>query len=236
MTTTKLEKTIVALDFSDKNKVQEFLNKFDWEDKAAIKPVFVKLGMELFYSEGPQMIELLKEKGLKIFLDLKVHDIPNTAYGAIKSLCKYGVDIFNVHAGGGIDMMKRAKDAVVDSNADAKLIAVTILTSMDEATLNNELNISGSVNDAVIRLAKNSYSAGMDGIVCSPLEAKIVKENTSSEFLTVCPGVRFSDGDSHDQKRIMTPDAAFENQADYIVMGRAITKAEIPAEALQRLV
>ncbi len=220
------ERIIVALDFSSKAEVEKFLMGFDLSKKNSLK--FVKLGMELYYAEGPSMIEFLKNKGLKVFLDLKVHDIPNTAYGAIKSLASYGVDIVNVHASGGIEMMKRAKDALVDANSSTKLIAVTQLTSTDQRTMNEELGIIGTVEAAVLRLATNSKAAGLDGIVCSPLEVPLIKNHLGKNFITVCPGIRLVDDSADDQKRIMTPEKAFQNGSDYIVMGRAITGASEP--------
>ncbi len=227
------ERIIVALDFSSRQETENFLAKFDLNDKRGLR--FVKLGMELYYAEGPSMIEFLKNKGLQVFLDLKVHDIPNTAYGAIQSLAKYGVDIVNVHASGGIEMMKRAKEALTNTNSSAKLIAVTQLTSTDQKTMNEELGIAGSVEDAVLRLATNTKQAGLDGIVCSPLEVPLIKKHLGNDFLTVCPGVRLAEGSSDDQKRITTPEQAFKNGSDYIVMGRAITGAANPQETLKSL-
>lgn len=218
------KRIIVALDFSSKSEVEKFIRKFDLNQKDSLS--FVKLGMELYYAEGPSMIEFLKDKGLQVFLDLKVHDIPNTAYSAMKSLAKYGVDIVNVHASGGIEMMKRAKDALIDSRT--KLIAVTQLTSTDQRTMNEELGITGSVEDTVLRLATNTKIAGLDGIVCSPLEVPLIKKSLGKEFLTVCPGIRLAENNTDDQKRIMTPEAAFQNGADYIVIGRSITEANEP--------
>ena len=218
---------IVALDFSSKAEVEKFLAKFDLSKKDSLR--FVKLGMELYYAEGPSMIEFLKDLGLQVFLDLKIHDIPNTAYGAIKSLARYGVDIVNVHASGGIEMMKRAKDALVDANSTAKLIAVTQLTSTDQKTMNEELGIVGSVEDAVLRLAMNTKTAGLDGIVCSPLEVPLIKQKLGKGFITVCPGIRLTDNNTDDQKRITTPEQAFKHGSDYIVMGRAITEETKPA-------
>ena len=228
-----IDKTIVALDFQTRSEVESFLDK-------ATEAQFVKVGMELFYSEGPAIVQALKDRGLKVFVDLKVHDIPNTAYGAIRSLARLGVDILNVHASGGIEMMRKAKEALVEhGGADTKLIGVTYLTSMDEATLQSELQINLSIHDAVANLAKNAHTAGLDGIVCSPLEAAQVKAATSKDFVTVCPGVRFAEAGGFakqgDQKRVMTPEDAFSNGADYIVMGRAITQAEDPNEALDLL-
>jgi orotidine-5'-phosphate decarboxylase len=229
--TSKLEKTIIALDYPNLDSVMEFVESFDYStDK---HPHYVKVGMELFYHAGAGIIDYLKKKNLKVFLDLKVHDIPNTAYGAIRSLADLGVDILNVHAAGGIEMMQKAKEAL--QGYDTKLIAVTILTSLDEQALNQELNITSSVQDTVIKYAQNAHQAGLDGVVSSPLEAKLIKEKIDKDFLTVCPGIRFADNQSQDQKRIATPDWALENGCDYIVMGRAITKADDTSAALARL-
>ena len=228
------EKVIVALDFPSRKIVEEFIAKFDLSSKDSL--AFVKLGMELYYAEGPAMIEYLKSQGLKVFLDLKVHDIPNTAHGAISSLAKYGVDILNVHASGGIEMMKRANEALKSENAEAKLIGVTQLTSTDQTMLNDELGIAGSIDDAVLRLAENTKQAGLDGIVCSPLEVPKIKSELGDDFLTVCPGVRLAGNATDDQKRITTPEQAFKNGCDYIVMGRAITKAEEPEQAFTQAV
>jgi len=224
------ERIIIALDFQTQAEVESFLGGFDLTKK--LSPKMVKVGMELYYSEGPKILDYLKSLGLKIFLDLKVHDIPNTAHGAIKSLSKYGVDILNVHAAGGVEMMKRAKEACSGST---KLIAVTQLTSLDDSMINTELGISGDSEANVIRLAKNAEAAGLDGVVSSPLEASKIKENTSASFLTVCPGVRLSDGAVQDQKRITTPDYALNKGCDYIVMGRAIRQAVSPAETFREV-
>lgn len=236
-----IEKTIIALDFPDKTAVENFLNKFDWSSQA--RPHFVKVGMELFYAAGPGIISYLKEKNLKIFLDLKLHDIPNTVASAITALNKFEIDILNVHASGTIKMMQAAKEACTPKT---KLIAVTQLTSTDENTLNNELKITGSMQEAVLNLARNTMMAGLDGIVCSAQESLAVKslsenfqapgfKDKISDFITICPGIRFADGDKQDQKRVCTPEQAFNNKADYIVMGRAITKAEDPIAAIERL-
>lgn len=227
------ERIIVALDFSSKPFVESFINKFDLNKDSSLS--FVKLGMELYYAEGPSMIEYLKDKDLKVFLDLKVHDIPNTAYGAIKSLARYGVDILNVHASGGIEMMKRANDALKSENSSAKLIGVTQLTSTDQVMMNTELGIAGTVEDAVLRLANNCKVAGLDGIVCSPLEVPRIKAEFGKDFITVCPGVRLASNSDDDQKRITSPQQAFANGCDYIVMGRAITQAEDPAEVFDSI-
>jgi len=228
-----LDRIIIALDFSSLAEVNSFLQKFNWTSK--LRPRFVKVGMELFYAEGFKIIDILKEKNLKIFLDLKVHDIPNTAYGAISSLSKLNVDILNVHASGGIEMMKKAKQALLDAGSTTKLIAVTQLTSTDQTMLNSELGISGDIESAVMRLAKNTQQTGLDGIVCSPLETTLIKSALGAEFITVCPGVRFSDTHAHDQKRITTPEQAFKLGADYIVMGRAISSVPEPESIMEAL-
>ena len=228
-----LDRVIIALDFSSLAEVNSFLQKFNWASE--LRPRFVKVGMELFYAEGFKIIDILKEKDLKIFLDLKVHDIPNTAYGAISSLSRLNVDILNVHASGGIEMMKKAKQALLDAGSTTKLIAVTQLTSTDQAMLNSELGISGDIESAVMRLAKNTQQAGLDGIVCSPLETTVIKSALGPGFITVCPGVRFQDTNAHDQKRITTPEQAFKFGADYIVMGRAISSVSEPEAVLESL-
>lgn len=227
------DRIIIALDFASQADLQGFIEKFDLQDRYSLS--FVKVGMELFYAEGPKILEYLKSLGLKIFLDLKIHDIPNTAHGAISSLAKYQVDILNVHASGGIEMMKRAKQALLEQGSQSKLIAVTQLTSTDQKTLNEELNISGSVDEAVLRLADNSKKATLDGVVCSPLEASLIKNKLGKEFITVCPGVRLADNKTHDQKRISTPGYALANGADFIVMGRAFTEAYDPQKLFSDL-
>jgi orotidine-5'-phosphate decarboxylase len=224
-----IEKTIIALDFPSLEKVQSFLDIFKDSDT---KPIFVKVGMELFYAEGPKIIEYLKEQKLKIFLDLKVHDIPNTALGAISSLAKYGVDILNVHASGGIAMMQKAKEAL--DGYTCKLIAVTHLTSTDEKMLNEELLIATTIEKAVLNLAENTKKAGLDGIVCSPHEIKIVKEKLGKDFVTVCPGIRL-EKTNDDQKRTLSAKEAFALGTDYIVIGRPITQAEDPIKAFDLL-
>lgn len=229
------ERIIVALDFPDKSSVENFIGKFS--DKSTLK--FVKVGMELYYAEGPEIVKYLKSLGLKVFLDLKIHDIPNTAYGAVSSVAKLGADIINVHAQGSIAMMSAAKKALVDSGSNSKLIAVTQLTSIDGATLNQELNVPLSSEDYVNNLALNTKNAGLDGIVCSALEAKSIKVNLGKDFMTVCPGIRpkllNQAADLHDQKRVMSPEEALDNGADYIVMGRAITNSASPEEVLRNI-
>lgn len=226
----EIKKTIIALDFDSLIKVKNFFDKFDMQ--SPIKPYFVKIGMELFYSEGFRVIDFAKNLGLKIFLDLKIHDIPNTAYSTIKSLNKYEVDIINVHALGGKEMMTKAKEAI----DKAKLIAVTHLTSTNQESLEKDLLIYTPIDRAVLHLANKAKESGLDGIVCSSLETKIIKENLGQDFLTICPGIRFDNSNTNDdQKRTNTPKQAFANGADYIVIGRPITKALEPQKELEKL-
>ena len=220
---------IIALDFKDAETALSFLDKFTDE-----KP-FVKIGMELFYAAGPSIVKEIKARGHKVFLDLKLHDIPNTVKGGMRSLSGLGADIVNVHAAGTIDMMKAALEGVVREDGTRPLvIAVTQLTSTSEERMQNELLINASINDTIIHYAKNTKAAGLDGIVCSPLEAGMVKEAVGADFLTVTPGVRFADGDVGDQVRVTTPAKAKEIGTDYIVVGRPITKAEDPVAAYRR--
>ena len=187
---------IIALDFKDAETALSFLDKFTDE-----KP-FVKIGMELFYAAGPSIVKEIKARGHKVFLDLKLHDIPNTVKGGMRSLSGLGADIVNVHAAGTIDMMKAALEGVVREDGTRPLvIAVTQLTSTSEERMQKELLISASINDTIVHYAKNAKEAGLDGIVCSPLEAGMVKEAVGKEFMTVTPGVRFADGDVGDQVR-----------------------------------
>ena len=220
---------IIALDFKDAETALAFLDKFTEE-----KP-FVKIGMELFYAAGPSIVKEIKARGHKVFLDLKLHDIPNTVKGGMRSLSGLGADIVNVHAAGTIDMMKAALEGVVREDGTRPLvIAVTQLTSTSEERMQNELLINASINDTIIHYAKNTKAAGLDGIVCSPLEAGMVKEAVGADFLTVTPGVRFADGDVGDQVLVTTPAKAKEIGTDYIVVGRPITKAEDPVAAYRR--
>ena len=222
---------IIALDFKDGQTALNFLDKFTEE-----KP-FVKIGMELFYAEGPSIVKAIKERGHKIFLDLKLHDIPNTVKGGMRSLSKLGVDIVNVHAAGTIEMMKAALEGVVREDGSRPLvIAVTQLTSTSEERMQKELMINASINDTIVHYAKNTKEAGLDGVVCSPLEAGMVKEAVGKDFLTVTPGVRFADGDKGDQVRVTTPARAKEIGTDFIVVGRPITQAEDPVAAYRRCV
>lgn len=222
---------IIALDFKDGQTALNFLDKFTEE-----KP-FVKIGMELFYAEGPSIVKAIKERGHKIFLDLKLHDIPNTVKGGMRSLSKLGVDIVNVHAAGTIEMMKAALEGVVREDGSRPLvIAVTQLTSTSEERMQKELLINSSINDTIVHYAKNTKEAGLDGVVCSPLEAGMVKDAVGKDFLTVTPGVRFADGDKGDQVRVTTPARAKEIGTDFIVVGRPITQAEDPVAAYRRCV
>lgn len=221
---------IIACDFSTSEETLNFLDQFKEE-----KP-FVKIGMELFYSEGAQIVKEIKKRGHKIFLDLKLCDIPNTVYKAMKNIAALGVDMTNVHAFGGVEMMKSAKKAIEEVNPETKLIAVTILTSLDQSVLNNELLINNDINDVIVKYAKNTKEANLDGVVCSPLEAKIIKENCGEDFLTVTPGIRFADDAKGDQKRVTTPLMAKEIGSSYIVVGRSITGAKDPVASYRRCV
>ncbi len=222
---------IVACDFASAKQTFDFLDRF-----GAARP-FVKIGMELYYAEGPDIVRKIKERGHRIFLDLKLHDIPNTVKKAMAVLSRLDVDMTNLHAGGGIEMMKYAVEGLTRPDGSRPLlIAVTMLTSISEAVMTGELGISGQLPDTVIRYAKNAASAGLDGVVCSPLEARIVHENCGAGFVTVTPGVRFADGDTGDQKRVMTPAEAKRIGSDYIVVGRPITAAPDPEEAYLRCV
>lgn len=221
-----MSKTIVALDFSSKQEVIDFLKQFD-------EPVYVKIGMELTYACGLEMVQIVKEMGHHIFLDLKLHDIPNTVKGGMKNLAKLGVDIVNVHCAGGIAMMKAAIDGLNEGAVDGKrplCIGVTQLTSTSKEAMNEELGIPGEVMDCVIHYAKNAKEAGLDGVVCSVHEAKAIHEACGNDFLTVTPGIRLADDSKDDQKRVATPVYAKEQGCDYIVVGRSITKGADPVE------
>ncbi len=222
---------IIACDFSSGEKVFEFLDKFT--DK---KP-FVKIGMELFYAEGPSIVKKIKERGHKIFLDLKLHDIPNTVKKSMAVLSNLDVDMCNLHAAGTINMMKAALEGLTRPDGSRPLlIAVTQLTSTDQESMENDLLIKEPIDKVVMHYAKNAKEAGLDGVVCSPLEAGKVHENCGANFLTVTPGVRFADGDIGDQKRVMTPAQAKKIGSDYIVVGRPITAADDVVAAYNRCV
>jgi orotidine-5'-phosphate decarboxylase len=220
---------IVACDFPSAEETMAFLDKL-----GSARP-FVKIGMELYYAEGPQIVRSLKERGHRVFLDLKLHDIPNTVKKAMAMLSRLGADIVNVHAAGTKAMMTAALEGLTRPDGTRPLlIAVTQLTSTDEATMQNELLISRSMPETVMHYARNARDAGLDGVVCSPLEAAKVHETCGEGFLTVTPGVRFADGDKGDQKRVMTPEEARRIGSDYIVVGRPITAAADPAAAYDR--
>lgn len=226
-----MNETIIALDFPDRETTLNFLDNFkDLKDKP-----FVKIGMELFYSEGPEIVREIKRRGHRIFLDLKLHDIPNTVKSAMKMLSALNVDIVNVHAAGGKKMMKEALEGLTrDDGSRPLLIAVTQLTSTSQQMLNEELLIDRSVEETIASYARNAMEAGLDGVVCSPLEASLVKEACGNDFLTVTPGVRFSDSSQDDQVRITTPARAREGGSDFIVVGRPITRSDNPLESYQR--
>lgn len=222
---------IIACDFSSADEVFAFLDKFGER-----KP-FVKIGMELFYSQGPDIVKKIKERGHKIFLDLKLHDIPNTVKKSMAVLSGLDVDMTNLHASGTIAMMQAALEGLTRPDGSRPLlIAVTQLTSTDDERMKNELLINEDIDKVVMHYAHNAKLAGLDGVVCSPLEAGKVHEVCGKEFLTVTPGVRFADGDMGDQKRVMTPEQAKIIGSDYIVVGRPITAAEDPVAAYLKCV
>lgn len=218
----------LALDFPDWSESEQFLKE------NGLSGIPVKVGMELFYREGPALIEKLKENQHPIFLDLKLHDIPTTVRRAMKNLSKLEVDIVNVHALGGGEMIAEAKEGLLQGGANqTKLIAVTILTSMNTQTMNQELRISGELEEQVINLAKLSKDNGADGVVCSVHEVKGIKQACGEGFLTVTPGIRLENTSSNDQQRIATPAFAKQNGSDILVIGRSITKAENPRAAYE---
>ena len=222
---------IVACDFDSAEKTLDFLSLF--KDK---KP-FVKIGMELFYAEGPDMVRRIKDRGHRIFLDLKLHDIPNTVRKAMAVLSRLDVDMCNVHAAGTVAMMEAALEGLVRADGTRPLlIAVTQLTSTDQDRLEKDLLIREPMEEVVMHYAKNARSAGLDGVVCSPLEAQSVHSACGNGFLTVTPGVRFADGDKGDQKRVMTPAQARLAGSDYIVVGRPVTAAADPVAAYEKCV
>ncbi len=230
----KKNDVIIALDFKDREETFSFLNRFTEE-----KP-FVKIGMELFYGEGPDIVREIKDRGHNVFLDLKLHDIPMTVKKAMKNLALLGVDMTNLHAAGTIEMMKYALDGLEEGAAKigkerALLIAVTQLTSTSEERMQKELLINASINDTIVKYAENTKAAGLDGVVCSPLEARMVKDACGEDFLTVTPGIRYPGADVQDQVRVTSPSDARAIGTDYIVVGRPITKAEDPAAAYRKV-
>lgn len=223
---------IIALDFASKAQIEQFLAKFPADES-----LFVKIGMELFYQEGPEIVQFLKEQGHDIFLDLKLHDIPNTVEKAMKGIAKLGVKLTNVHAAGGIQMMQAALKGLTEgSNGKVPmLIAVTQLTSTSQEQMNQEQKIPGDLLASVINYAKCSQQAGLAGVVCSALEACAIHQATSDDFVCLTPGIRPSGSQVGDQKRVVTPGLAKEYGANFIVVGRPITQAENPYEAYQAI-
>lgn len=220
---------IIACDFNSKEELVKFLERFGDES------IFLKVGMELFYAEGPEIIREIKDRGHKIFLDLKLHDIPNTVKKAMRVLANLDVDMVNVHASGTVAMMEAALEGLTKEDGTRPLlIAVTQLTSTSEERMKNDLLIDVPLSEVVLHYAKNTKKAGLDGIVCSAQEAKLIHETCGKDFITVTPGIRFADGNVGDQVRVMTPAQARMETADYIVVGRPITQAEDPVEAYRR--
>lgn len=229
-----MKRPIIALDFPDLGEVKKFLKSFPVEES-----LFVKVGMELFYSEGPEVVRFLKAQGHDVFLDLKLHDIPNTVASAMKRIAALGVAITNVHAAGGVEMMKAAKEGLVAGTPDgqkvAQLIAVTQLTSTSEAQMQTDQLISVSLAESVAHYAKCAEKAGLDGVVCSAQEVTLIKEATTPSFICLTPGIRPKQAAVGDQKRVMTPGDARKIDSDYIVVGRPITQAENPYQAYQAI-
>lgn len=228
------ERMIVALDFSTLDEVKKCIEPLQGHIR------YVKVGMELAYAEGPAIVSFLKEKGLNVFLDLKVHDIPNTAKGAMRSLARLGADMVNVHAAGGVAMMAAAREGLEQGTAAGAarplLIGVTMLTSTGLQTMNQELAIPGAVEDVVVHYARMTKQAGLDGVVASPLEVPMIKKDVGDAFVTVTPGIRPLGADQGDQTRITTPEQAFRLGSDYLVIGRAITGAKDPVGVWQSIV
>ena len=226
-----MKDVIVACDFSSREATMQFLGKFEG---AARKP-FVKIGMELYYAEGPEIVREIKRRGHRIFLDLKLHDIPNTVRKTMKVLSALDVDMTNVHAAGTIEMMKAALEGLTrEDGTRPLLIAVTQLTSTSEERMQKELLIGAGIAETIAQYASNAREAGLDGVVCSPLEASLVKERCGKDFLAVTPGIRFADAAADDQVRITTPAKAREIGSDFIVVGRPITAAADPVAAYER--
>lgn len=221
-------KPIIALDFPNEMETLSFLNQFREET------LYVKVGMELYYQTGPSLIEQLKIRGHQIFLDLKLHDIPNTVYSAMKGLAKLGVDMVNVHAAGGADMMKAALSGLEEGTEHGKerplLIAVTQLTSTSEEQMKTEQLINASLNESILHYARLTFDSGLDGVVCSALESKLIDQHIGYPFMKVTPGIRLHGDNLHDQKRVVTPEKARELGASAIVVGRSITKSDDPYE------
>ncbi len=221
-----MNNVIIACDFSSFNELNLFLKKLGKE-----KP-FLKIGYQLFYKIGREGIRKLKARGFKIFLDLKLHDIPNTVYHGVESLKDLKVDMLTIHAAGGIEMMKQAKLA---AGKNIKVLAVTQLTSTDSKTLKNELLINKDINSTILHYAKNANKAKVDGVICSPNEVKLIKSKIGKNFLAVTPGIRYSSNAANDQKRIATPQLAKKYGSDYIVVGRPITKSDSPQKMYKKI-
>ncbi|WP_068774456.1 orotidine-5'-phosphate decarboxylase [Paenibacillus sp. FJAT-26967] len=226
---------MVALDYPDAGKAEMLIKQLEGI------PCWMKVGMQLFYAAGPDFITGLKQRGYRIFLDVKMHDIPNTVKGGSESVTRLGVDMFNVHAAGGVHMMEYALEGVdkAISGSSAlrpQVIAVTQLTSTSQAVLNDEIGISGPVENTVVRYAQLARRAGLQGVVASPLEVAAVKAACGKEFVTVTPGIRPAGADLGDQSRVMTPPEAFAAGTDYVVIGRPITGAADPREAIERII
>lgn len=224
---------IIALDFPGAPQAEGFLNHWDKNDA---KP-FIKIGYQLFFQVGPSWVAKRKEEGYSIFLDLKLHDIPNTVAKGVESLNRLGVDFLTIHASGGLEMMQKAVEAATTSleSSAMKLLGVTQLTSTDQQVLNKEIGILGSVEETVIRYAQLAHQAGVHGVICSGQEVKRVKEATAPSFLAVTPGIRPLGSDSQDQKRVVTPRMAIEAGADYLVIGRPITQQKDPRQAYEMI-
>lgn len=222
---------IIAMDFPSKEKADEFLVNFKGQK------LFLKIGMELFYKEGPQIVKEYKKLGHKIFLDLKLHDIPNTVKSATKSLIDLDVDMINFHISGGFNMLKEANEVIINSNKNIIALGVTMLTSNDENIMHKEIKIDNnlSLNDVILSYANLAKNAGLQGIVCSALEVPKIKENLGENFITLTPGIRPKSSQSDDQKRVVSPSDARNLGSDYIVVGRPITKSENPLDAYRKI-
>ena len=221
---------IIACDFAGRQQTLDFLDAF-----AGSRKPFLKIGMELFYAEGPDIVRELKRRGHPIFLDLKLHDIPNTVKKAMRVLSSLDIDLCNVHAAGTVEMMRAALEGLTRPDGSRPLlIAVTQLTSTSEERMQQELLIGAGINETIVHYARNAREAGLDGVVCSPLEAAMVKDACGPDFLTVTPGIRFADAAADDQVRITTPARAREIGSDYIVVGRPVTAAPDPVAAYER--
>lgn len=219
---------IIALDYPNLEEAKQFLNHFE-------EPLYVKVGMELYMQEGAAVVKYLKDQGHQVFLDLKLHDIPTTVERTMTVLGHLDVDMINVHAHGGLDMMSRASDAFKAANQHGKIIAVTQLTSIDEQTMQREQQTSFSMTDSVLHYAKLAHKASLDGVVSSPLESRLIHNEIAEDFLTVTPGIRLSSKETDDQVRVVTPERARMLTSDYIVVGRPITKSDDPKRAYQHI-